>query len=555
MKKILIGALACACMVGFTLGLVACGQADNGSAELPATGQETVLNGSVLMIPDGFPADSLGEDGDVCFVTENGDFFRKDNGVWSAASIEHYDILESNVLSVTFENGQNGNYKMTTLDEDSSCNHAGLADAEAQVVYESFCVVPGIGVKYCDECRSSFAVILPADPEHHEIHEGENFGRCVFCNLLEDGTSGFVVDNSNVGEALEQLRDGDKLVVNSNEKITFNSEMPLNVSDQKNITVDFKDSEVEFTSENRKSAISVGSGSTLTLTSSTEHSEDGSGKDKVTLDSVTSAVVSVSGKDSHLNIEDVVIDCRNSNTSNVPSISATNGAEVNIDGNTVIYANKYDDLIFAEPYVLKATGKNTVVNINDVTVYADGRVTPFQAANQATLNFNGGEINISSCESAFALSASGGGKLRMTGGTINVVGDLTIGSDPVSSYPSKWDCAIAVGNYPDEYADIAITGGVINLNPSAGTAIAVATSGGLIEVSGDAIINVNAEAGAKAYAFAAAWPGDVIALYDDVEVNITETDDGRNKWQLIDSYYTNNSSAIGDYRNSKNTEG
>ncbi len=429
MKKVLLGVLACACTVGFTLGLAACGQAGSGTAEPPAIGQETVLDGAVLMIPDGFPADTLGEDGDVCFATENGDFFRKENGAWSLSSIEHYDILENDVLSVTFGNGQSGKYKMTTLNEGSSCDHAGLAEAETHVVYESFCVVPGIGVKYCDECGSSFAVILPANPEHHSIDE-ENFGQCRYCGKLESGGSVVVADSSNFTESLDEVQDGDVLVVD--EAIEMSGET-LEV-DGKDITIDIAghDLTLQNTGSDRKDGLSLENGANVTLTDSKGEgtltlSNAGSGNNDIFLYNTDEETTTT------LTLRDIDIECIYpaglwNDRAPIYAYAEAGNAVVNVEAGTHIHANSPTgrglSCIAAQGAEVNLDG-----GIFELEASRDGNIGGYTCAVEAgdgtNVNLNGGEIDLlGKGGNLCGIAAVGEGvNITMTGGTINVLSD------------------------------------------------------------------------------------------------------------------------------------
>ncbi len=398
MKKILIGAFACACTVGFTLGLAACGQTDNGSAEHSPVGQETVLNGSVLMIPEGFPADTLGEDGDVCFVTENGDFFRKKNGTWSSASIEHYDILENDVLSITFENGQSGNYQMTTLDESSSCDHAGLAEAETQVVYESFCVVPGIGVKYCPSCHTSYAVILPANPEKHDLHDfsyaGETVQKCSFCSYSPDHGYLYEVEkDSSLTEVFEQAEQNGTVILGDDKSVT--EEDMLEVGENKDLTLDVNGNTMTVVKENEEAAsghqgLTVGKGGSLTITDSTASAEvSGSGVFIVDYKTVNG------NRDSHedgdygltvegtLNVEGVKFQVNNETSDHSVyvdggTVNFSDGAEIKMNGKTT--ASSVEGSTHLEDYGFGIgiyIGNGGSMKIENTTINAEGNITPF----------------------------------------------------------------------------------------------------------------------------------------------------------------------------------
>ncbi len=567
MKRFVIAALSCACAVGFALGLVACGNTDPTKLESGQT--DETLYGSVLFVQSGIPEDRLGEDGDVCLCAESGDFYRKNEGAWHPAPLERYDI-EEKILSVTYSDGTKKSYRLTTAEDDTSeCDHSGLSEAEPYEIYKPYCVVPEIGVKYCQKCGESFPVILAADGVTHSI-DARNFEKCRFCSKLEDGSSGFAVNSSNVeniNEVVEQLQDGDTIRLEdpnaegspstSPAAVNFTGEHPLAIGNDKEITVEVKNVDVSFTS-GTASALSVGNGSTLKFTS--ENSEED--RPTINLDSATSKpAISVSGKGAVVNAEGVEINCHNTKKSNGdngnPSISVLNGGELILGKGTVV--NEKDDnssIPYCDAYGIKATGNNSVVKIDGATINSEGRGAAVFANQGAEIDFVSGEINVSTTDSSVGLCVGEDGVLEMTGGVINVTGDLTGGKQPTVS---RRNCAAAIGESRADYGTgyIHVTGGVINLTPTAGRAYAISTEerGWTRAIlSGDLVIHVNAAEGAQAAAFAISQGGPC-EIFDNVVINgyTAQLNKGakpedRNFFQWVDDQYTGQYGGVTDSR-------
>lgn len=573
MKGKWMAALTGVCAASLALGLVACGQA-NGAAQYEEEQQTVVTDGTVLVVPSGFPTDSFGEDGDVCFAMESGDFYRKDKGAWYSAGIDRYDIADQ-VLSVTFADGGEGRYRMISSEsEKSECKHEGLEEAEVYKIYDPYCVVPGIGVKYCSHCGMGFPVMIAVDPEQHSIDES-NFSRCRFCSKLEDGSDGFVVDSSNVGrisEAVEQLQDGDTLYLGnpnvesspetSPEVLTFTDTTPLDIGANKDITVEVRDNvDVSFTSGDSSSALIVGAGSTLNFTGGEKgEGESGDNIPTVYLDSkTTKSAVSVSGKGAVVNVEGVEINCHNTTkfidgeTGN-PSISVSAGGVLNLGKGTVVNAKddshdatKPEGVVpYCDAYGIKAKGGNSAVTIDGATINSEGRGSAVLATDGATIEFKSGEVNVTATDSTVGLCLGDEANLEMTGGVINVTGDLTGG---IQSTPSRKNCAAAIGEsiaYGFGENTIVVTGGVINLAPTKGRAYAFSTIGAgrtTVNLSGNLEIHVNAAEGAQAAAFAISQ-GSPCGIYDDVVIdgftaktNEKANPEDRNFFQWIDDFY------------------
>ncbi len=197
---------------------------------------------------------------------------------------------------------------------------------------------------------------------------------------------------------------------------------------------------------------------------------------------------------------------------------------------TVITAND-DNAVHCNAYVAYANDSSSVINIEGADVTADGTVTPFATGN-GTLNMKSGTITISSNNGSAALMAAGMSTINMTGGTINVTGDVSGGRG--GSVPASWgaqfkDYCFGVATTwtaDDDEAELYVTGGVINLSPTSGTAVGVATtfdqtwSAGY--VSDSAVINCKAEEGAVARAVGAR-SGSPLSIYDSAVTELFET--------------------------------
>lgn len=161
------------------LGFAACtnegGRANEGAAQ-PAE------DGSVLVLESGVPEIFFGETGDVCLVADTGELYRKTESGWTAAECESYEIAE-NRLTVTYADGTVEAYTMSE-GEASECAHDNLG--EPVTVYEPLCVVPGIGVRTCPDCKESFPVILPATGEHSYEAGGYTCLVCGETNYFKD---------------------------------------------------------------------------------------------------------------------------------------------------------------------------------------------------------------------------------------------------------------------------------------------------------------------------------------------------------------------------------
>lgn len=511
-KRWLILATGVLC-VGALTAAAAC------STGVPTQPEEPVgATGTVLFLEEGEPDRQLGTGGDVCFVASTGTVYRKVGTKWRETAFEAYSV-EGEMLNVTYSDGTVGIYEIAAPQANdgaaTACEHTDFS--ELVTIYPAFCVVPGIGVKTCDACHESFVEIIPADPEKHDI-DASNFGKCSMCGKLEDGTSGFVVDSSNVeniGAVVEQLQDGDTLHIGGNkeggdpgtsEAVQFTAEHSLDIGENKNVTVDVKDVDVTFTS-GASSALSVGAGSSVTFKSE----EGGTEAPTINLNSYSSKpAVSVNGNGAVLNVEGMKINVQNEHkttdptgSTNFPSaIVVQNGGEANIGGNTVIevYGQTENPVAYKEPHAAKVTGKGSVLNIENTTVNTHN-ATAFYAENEGELHFNSGEINVEGGSSCAALSlGSGAGKIVFSGGTINIKGEIK-----GTHAHGLGNFAAAIGSTEEQCggAEVIVNGGTINLAPTSGIAIAILGVGDIPRSSayvGDGVvINMNATGSGKAY--------------------------------------------------------
>ncbi len=145
-------------MLIFSMTLVACGKRYDGPIEPQ---ENAVASGKMLTLKSGAPADPVGKEGDVCLVADSGTIYRKTESGWIEADYESYDVRGER-FTITYNDGFVGTYDMAVSSE--NCNHK---LGETYTVYEPKCVIPGIGVQYCEECYEAFPVIIPALSDHH----------------------------------------------------------------------------------------------------------------------------------------------------------------------------------------------------------------------------------------------------------------------------------------------------------------------------------------------------------------------------------------------------
>ncbi len=149
--------------------LAACGGED---ARIEFNAPSAPASGTALLIVDGTPDAALGEEGDVCFSAQSRTLFCKVQNCWEKLDYEDYTLAEDG-LTVRYRSGSVGTYSFAEANDE--CAHSNLG--ETVVIYEPLCVVPGIGVQYCNDCKASFPVIIPAEPEAHIYHHAV----CSFC--------------------------------------------------------------------------------------------------------------------------------------------------------------------------------------------------------------------------------------------------------------------------------------------------------------------------------------------------------------------------------------
>ncbi len=360
------------------------------------------------------------------------------------------------------------------------------------------------------------------------------------------GNVHLISQSTDLGSLLETVQNGDTLALNGNVEIT--EEAPLSIPENKDLAMDVQSHTLSVVS-GTKSGISIPKGSSLTLKGA---EKEESGTSDVVLNSKTTnkAAVEVTGDGSELNLENVEIKCENDNTSttgSIPkaSIEVSNKANVSFNGSVIDVRDENETITdFKNPQAINATGAGTTVSIEETTVNIEGTAVALSVADSAQMDIENSEINIinggGSCP---ALMVDGGGEINSVNNTFNVTGDVRGTNGYNGNYPN----AVAViGDYPDNdmYGIVNIYGGVINLNPTSGRAYAVATSQGnqtRVFVGGGLIINVNAEAGAFAAAFAIGQQSPV-GYYSDpgeLTVNLTETDDDRNVEIWRDSLWYN----------------
>lgn len=167
-KKLVQILLAVGLVVSLGLAFAACGGTDGTSDVGP-------MDGTLITVQSGVPADTLGEEGDVCLVAETGELYRKTDGGWMQAEFSDYE-MNGSAFTVRYRDGSVGNY---ALDEgEDECEHT---FSKVYTVSEPMCVVPGMGVRYCTKCNRSFPVVISPNGAHRYQN-----GVCVGCGRPSD---------------------------------------------------------------------------------------------------------------------------------------------------------------------------------------------------------------------------------------------------------------------------------------------------------------------------------------------------------------------------------
>ncbi len=504
--------------VGLLAAAVACGGNNQGSEE-----NALEVSGSVLFLQEGAPERRFGGSGDVCIVTSTGTIYRKDGTEWQQTAFEEYTV-NGERLQVTYSDGTVGTYELASPQADrgtnSACAHASFG--EVKTIYPSLCVVPGIGVKTCTECHESFVEILPADPANHRFNR-DNYGRCDICAHVSSGVVGYEASDSEQLKELFQenkLEDGDTVVLQGGAEI--HAEDELHIEENTDITLDVHGQTFDFQKDKNsltgaKTNIEVGPGGSLTVTDS---SDDHSGSFDITVTEeggnyiwtgqydtsgnkiYRRGAVSVLAKGTadnraQLSFENVEVNINDVNMMNL--VINSEYADVTLGEGTVfnIEGVAYTGAVYA--------GDGATVTIDGAEINTQGDVTPFVVGDwleDATLNFKSGSINMNDpSDRMFGIQVNGAGHVNMSGGEINITGDLRSTDDT--------HVAVAIGvdnrryaEWIDEHntglgykwncveATIDITGGSINLAPTHGTAYGVVTWPGnpVINISGMTIL-------------------------------------------------------------------
>lgn len=181
-KILLLGCLAAT----LTAAVAACGtagSAENAKGDFPTDQTKSVGSGRMLTLKGGEPDVSLGEEGDICLVAETGILYLKSAKGWQEAEFESYGVA-GNSFTVTYKNGSVGTYALNGDTEETTCSHPNLG--EVYTVYAPLCVIPGIGVRYCSDCKVSFPVVLPATGEHTYAEGGYTCLDCGETNYFKD---------------------------------------------------------------------------------------------------------------------------------------------------------------------------------------------------------------------------------------------------------------------------------------------------------------------------------------------------------------------------------
>lgn len=499
MKKILIAVASVLC----AFSLVAAGAC----AERKTEGEQTVtLTGSAIVLGEEQPDEKLGSVGDVC-IAADGKIYKKEHGGWTETSFVEYSV-EGDILSVDYPDGSMGTYDLRR-ETSGPCGHTSLG--ACAIVYAPKCVVPGIGVRTCNDCGESFVEIVPADAVTHEIHEGENFGRCIFCNLLEDGNAGFVFDSSNVAEALGQLEDGDKLVAGG-DIVMDDGTLGIEGMD---ITIDIAGHKLslENSGTTKADGISLENGANLTLTDSKGSgtltlSNGGNGNNDIFLyntDAETTTTLTLRNIDIECTYPDGVY----SDRAPIYAYSKAGNAIVNVEEGTHIHANSPTGRGLS---CIAAQGAE--VNLNggifeiEAARYASigGYTCAVEAGEGANVHLNDCEINIVGKGGNLCGIAAVGEdvNITMSGGTID------LRSEDVPAPELETELAgiyTDIGDY--ESIQIVMESGTINVatgykNGSEGIGVAFNTfrsEGVSWTVGEEFIINVDKEAGSGNFVY------------------------------------------------------
>ncbi len=176
MKRRSVKILLTACLaITVSAAAAACGTTESveNVGDFTADRTENVCNGKMLTLNSGEPDVSLGEEGDICLVAETGTLYRKSAKGWAATEFTSYNASGS-TLTVTYTDGSVGTYDLASMSGD--CTHETLG--EPQTIYPAKCVIPGIAVRYCPDCKTSFPAILPATGEHTYLSDGITCSGC-----------------------------------------------------------------------------------------------------------------------------------------------------------------------------------------------------------------------------------------------------------------------------------------------------------------------------------------------------------------------------------------
>ncbi len=327
----------------------------------------------------------------------------------------------------------------------------------------------------------------------------------------------FVGSAADLENLLSTAEAGKPVSVTLESDLTLDGSAPLAVG--ADLTIDVGENNLTVKSQGTNAGIQVEAGKNLTI----KGAENG----KVSLDSASSKpAISVKGSDATLDIQGADVSVKNTNSGNSPAIVAEKGASVNIGGGSKITVEGQGrNSAYKEPQFAKVTGNNSTINIDDENTVIDlDNATGIYAENNGTINFKNGTLNMTggSCCVGLGLGA-GAGNIVFSGGTINITGEIT---GKHAAGEGLENVAIAIGSTQEECngAEVIVSGGVINLAPTAGIAIAFGGAGadGRSEVhaGGGVKINLNAVQDGKAYAASSTQgdPGLVIYLYNDTYI-------------------------------------
>lgn len=301
----------------------------------------------------------------------------------------------------------------------------------------------------------------------------------------------------------------------------------------KDMVLDIAGNNLTLNTEDKNAQFTVSGGSKLTVTNSSQESGT------VNMGRVENKpVISVNGEGSELNIENVTVevqntyDCNNDrNTYKIaPAIVAENKGTVNIGNGTTMTAHgqKDNNTSYKEPQIAAAKGNDSTIMVNGKDIEINLKnATGLYAQEGGKIDFRSGTINMEGggCCVALGLGYGKNSKIVFSGGTINISGELS-GKHISNGDLPKVAFAIGSASESCSNAEVIVNGGVINLAPVSGIAIAFGgysypnSNSNNVYVGDKAAVNLNATQSGKAYV-AASTDGNpcfIINVYNDTQI-------------------------------------